>query len=141
MRVKKITEEETYKLVRDMCYRWTVEESARHIYKMINGKEIPPEVEVVNEPVEQSINAHGNNHAIVIDDLRDERGEKVWFPNDRRPYFDKSLQRTFNTKKEKQQYMKKNKLAMDGSSNPKRWDIDAGDNRERSYRKSMRMED
>lgn len=59
--------------------------------------------------------------------LRDSRGERIWFPNDERPYFDRALQRTFNTKKEKAEFMKKNKLAMDGSSDLKKKPIEAGD--------------
>ena len=80
--------------------------------------------------------------AIMKDgEYRDCKGEKIWFPKDGRPYFDKALRRTFNTIKEKHQYMKENKLHMDGSTMPKRLPIEAGDMRNRSYRKSMRLED
>lgn len=47
---------------------------------------------------------------------RDSNGEMVWFPSDGRPYFDKALQRTFNNKAEKVQYMKEKNIVMDGSS-------------------------
>lgn len=62
---------------------------------------------------------------------RDSRGERIWFPNDERPYFDKALQRTFYSKKEKAEFLKKNNLAMDGSmSNPNLRNIpEAGDAR------------
>ena len=47
---------------------------------------------------------------------RDSRGERIWFPSDGKPYFDKALGVKFNSIKEKQEYMNKNNLAMDGSS-------------------------
>lgn len=47
---------------------------------------------------------------------RDVYGEKIWFPADERPYFDRALQRKFSSVKEKAEYMKENKLVMDGSS-------------------------
>lgn len=47
---------------------------------------------------------------------RDVKGEIIHFPSDERPYFDKALNRTFHTKKEKWEYMKDNNLIMDGSS-------------------------
>ena len=47
---------------------------------------------------------------------RDAKGELIWFPKDERPYFDRALQKTFHNKKEKYEYMKKNNIIMDGSS-------------------------
>ena len=60
---------------------------------------------------------------------RDSSGERIWFPKDGRPYYDKALQKKFNSIKEKSEYMKSNKLIMDGSSDPKRKPIEAGDAR------------
>ena len=64
---------------------------------------------------------------------RDSRGERIWFPKDERPYYDHALQRTFHTIKDKHEYMKKNNLVMDGSSdNLNRHRIpEAGDTRYR----------
>ena len=50
---------------------------------------------------------------------RDSRGELIWFPKDEKPYYDRALQRTFHSKKEKCQYMKEKGLVMDGSSDRK----------------------
>ena len=67
---------------------------------------------------------------------RDSRGELVWFPSDGQPYFDKALQRTFNSKIEKCEYLKQNGLVMDGSSDKKnRSSIpEAGDSRWRKVK-------
>jgi len=66
-----------------------------------------------------------SNFGILVDSsIRDSRGEMIHFS---KPYFDRALQRTFHSKKEKAQYMKKNKLHMDGSSTPNRPPIEAGD--------------
>ena len=64
---------------------------------------------------------------------RDSRGERIWFPKDEKPYYDRALQRKFNTIQEKAEYMKKNNLVMDGSSDhPERHRIpEAGDTRGR----------
>jgi len=59
---------------------------------------------------------------------RDSSGEKIWFPKDGRPYYDRALQQTFNTIGDKQRYMKSKNLAMDGSSD-KKAPIEAGDTR------------
>lgn len=85
---------------------------------------------------------HGNEVGILKDtNYRDINGERIWFPKDGRPYYDQALKRTFHTIQEKQAYMKEKKLFMDGSSNPNRWPIESGDNRSRSHRKTMRLED
>lgn len=60
---------------------------------------------------------------------RDAKGEMIYFPKNDRPYFDKALQRVFHSKKQKCEYMRKNKIIMDGSSDPYRFPIEAGDNR------------
>ena len=64
---------------------------------------------------------------------RDSQGERIWFPKDGRPYYDRALQKKFNTIQEKHQYMRENKLVMDGSSDhPDRHRIpEAGDTRNR----------
>src|SRR5690349_8446075 len=77
----------------------------------------------------------------VDSNLKDLTGQKIWFPKDGKPYFDVALRRTFNSAKEKQQYMNQNRIVMDGSESPKNWPIESGDVRDKSYRKRMRMED
>jgi len=57
---------------------------------------------------------------------RDVNGELIHFSE---PYYDRALQRTFHSKKEKCSYMRKNNLVMDGSSDPIRKPIEAGDTR------------
>jgi putative FmdB family regulatory protein len=61
--------------------------------------------------------------------LRDEAGQSVWFPKDGGTYFDRALQKQFNSKKEKVEYMKANKIVMDGSVDLQKKPIEAGDNR------------
>jgi len=80
---------------------------------------------------------------VVLKDTkyRDGRGERVWFPKDGRPYFDKALRKTFNSIQEKTAYMKEKKIIMDGSSALKKYPIEAGELRDKSYRKNMRLED
>jgi len=73
--------------------------------------------------------------------FRDSRGERIWFPKDNRPYFDYALRMTFNTPEEKQSYMKENNLVMDGSTTKTRLPVEAGDKRDKSYRRQMKMED
>ena len=74
-----------------------------------------------------------NNMTLILKDskYRDSRGELIWFPKDEKSYYDRALQRTFHSKKEKCQYMKEKGLIMDGSSDKKnRSSIpEAGDNR------------
>ena len=67
---------------------------------------------------------------------RDGNGELIHFPGDGRPYFDMALQRTFHSKKEKCEYMKKNGLVMDGSSDKRNLQRipEAGDTRFRRVR-------
>lgn len=77
----------------------------------------------------------------VDNNYKDLTGQKIWFPKDGKPYFDVALRRTFNSVKEKQSFMKERKIVMDGSDSPKKWPIESGDVRDRSYRKQMRMED
>jgi len=49
-------------------------------------------------------------------DYRDRCGEKIDFPKTGQSYFDKALRRTFHSPKEKRDFMNKNKIVMDGSS-------------------------
>jgi hypothetical protein len=72
---------------------------------------------------------------------RDSNGERIWFPKDGKPYYDRALGRKFNSIQEKQQHMKEKGIVMDGSSDPIRWPIEAGDMRSKSYRKQVGMED
>ena len=72
----------------------------------------------------------------VDSSIRDNNGELIHFPSDGRPYYDRSLQRTFNTKREKRDYMKEKNLVMDGSADHinKQRIPEAGDNRTRHVR-------
>lgn len=51
---------------------------------------------------------------------KDCRGERIWFPKDEKPYYDKALGKKFNTIQEKHSYMKEKGYHMDGSSDRKR---------------------
>ncbi len=68
------------------------------------------------------------------DVMRDSKGTPIWFPSDGKPYFDRSLQRTFVSKKEKASYMKMNNLIMDGSTDKKNRPVEAGDFRKEKVR-------
>jgi putative FmdB family regulatory protein len=73
---------------------------------------------------EKSLFRHiGNGCAIVMDTkFRDEKGTKIWYPNNNdNPYYDKALNRVFKNKKDKKQYMKENKVVMDGSMDHPQW--------------------
>ena len=72
---------------------------------------------------------------------KDKYGQTIWFPNDERPYYDRALEKTFHSKKEKHQYMMEKNLAMDGSEKKIGSDVAVGDTRSRSFRKSTMMED
>ena len=70
-----------------------------------------------------------SEHAVGVDStIRDVRGTPIWFPKVG-GYYDKALQKRFESKKQKAAYMKKNKFAMDGSYDGKRTDPAAGDTR------------
>ena len=57
---------------------------------------------------------------ILIDQkLKDGKGNPIWFPKNNQSYFDKALQRTFHTKKQKCEYMKEKGYIMDGSRDKK----------------------
>jgi putative FmdB family regulatory protein len=71
--------------------------------------------------------------------LRDKKGERIWFPKDEKPYFDRSLQVTFNSAREKKEYLDKHNLVMDGSQT--KMTIDSGDMRDKTLRKQLKMED
>jgi putative FmdB family regulatory protein len=72
---------------------------------------------------------------------RDLGGQKIWFPKNGKPYFDRFLGRTFSSVAEKCQYMKEKRIVMDGSSDPIKWPQESGDMRNKDYRKKMLMED
>lgn len=72
---------------------------------------------------------------------RDKYDQPIWFPKDERPYFDRALQKTFHSKKEKHEYMKEKNLAMDGSDTKIISDVAQGDVRSKSFRKDNKMED
>lgn len=60
---------------------------------------------------------------------KDKKGTPIWFPKDQKPYFDRALNRTFNTVEDKVQFMNDNNLIMDGSSDRIHKPIEAGDAR------------
>jgi hypothetical protein len=73
---------------------------------------------------------------------KDANGEKIWFPKDGKPYFDRALRRTFNTAEEKVSYMKEKRLCMVGDERyPSRPPVEAGDMRSREFRLKNRWED
>jgi len=124
---------------------FSTEKQAISFYKKHRRAKLEKELEKLFKPEEKPSNGKFKRTIVyggVMKDMkyRDKRGERVWFPKDEKPYFDKSLQRPFNTIKEKTEYMKKNSLVMDGSSNPKRWPIEAGDMRSKSYRRENKLE-
>lgn len=86
---------------------------------------------------------HKVYNAIVTKDMkyRDNAGQPIWFPKDERPYYDKALDKTFNSKKEKYEFMRENKIVMDGSDNKTHLPVEAGDTRAKSFRKLNKMED
>ena len=52
---------------------------------------------------------------MVDSSFKDAKGTPIWFPKNNKPYFDKALQKTFDSKKEKHSYMKEKGFIMDGS--------------------------
>lgn len=78
---------------------------------------------------------------VAIDStIKDGKGNPIWFPKNESSYFDRALQRTFHSKKEKAAYMKDKGLIMDGSEKNK-FPIEAGDMRSKSHRRALKMED
>jgi putative FmdB family regulatory protein len=73
--------------------------------------------------------------------IRDARGTPIWYPKTGGKHYDRVLKKTFHSKREKADYMNEIGVAMDGSENPKKWPVESGDARNKSYRKSMEMED
>lgn len=65
---------------------------------------------------------------LVDSKITDANGEQIYFPKVGK-HFDRALQKTFYSKKEKAQYMKDNKLVMDGSSEQSHKPIESGDYR------------
>lgn len=86
------------------------------------------EIQLIKEgKMEGVFNALG--FGVMVDStLRDDRGEQVYFPKVG-GYYDRALQKKFNSKKEKIEYMKEHNLVMDGSSDMIRKPIEAGDHR------------
>ena len=66
---------------------------------------------------------------VMVDSkCRDSKGEPIYFPKVG-SHYDRALQKTFHSKKEKSEYLKTNNLCMDGSTDLKRRPIEAGDER------------
>lgn len=77
----------------------------------------------------------------IASECRDLNGNPIWFPKDGKPYKDVALRRTFNSAKEKKEWMDSKKIVMDGSESPRKYPEESGSIRDKSYRKQMRMED
>ena len=116
--------DEVLKLVRNICYRWHIEKSQKQLYALINGKVMPEDKRPKIIPTTKQT-AFG---VAVDSNMRDSKGSPIYFPKVG-SHYDRALQRTFHSKKEKQKYMNENKLVMDGSSEPPRKPIEAGDYR------------
>ena len=58
--------------------------------------------------------------------VRDKSGDKIYFPNDERPYFDPAFRRTFRTIQEKKEFMDKRNIVSSGESDERRVPIEAG---------------
>ena len=65
---------------------------------------------------------------LIDNNLKDSAGSPIYFPKVG-GYYDKALCKRFETKKQKQRYMKENKLVQDGSSDGKRTAPEMGDTR------------
>ena len=61
--------------------------------------------------------------------MKDEAGTPIYFPKDGAVNYDRALQKTFYSKKQKQKYLKENKLVMDGSNDLIRKPLESGDYR------------
>lgn len=48
--------------------------------------------------------------------LKDRSGERIWFPKDGKAYFDQAARRVFKNPMEKKEWMDRNKVVSDGSS-------------------------
>lgn len=115
--------EEVLKLVRNITYKWTIEKSQRELYALINCKPMPKDKE--NKTSFKKQKAFG---VAVDSSVRDSKGNPIYFPKVG-SHYDRALQKTFHSKREKQSYMKENNLVMDGSSEMPRKPIEAGDYR------------
>ena len=73
--------------------------------------------------------------------FKDSKGTPIWFPKDGRSYHDRALNKTFHSIKQKAEYMKEKGLIMDGSVGRSKRPIEAGDTRNKSFRKEHGMED
>ena len=58
-------------------------------------------------------------HGGVTNNVLDARKNKIWFPEDGKPYYDRQLGRKFNTITDKQKYMANKEIVMDGSTGKK----------------------
>ena len=99
------------------------------------------EKQLIKEGKMEGIEIHTDFAVMKDSNYRDRNGERIWFPKDGRPYYDRTLKRTFNSIQEKHAHMKEKGYAMHGSADPVRRPLEAGDMRNKSYRKLHRMED
>ena len=51
--------------------------------------------------------------------LKDKSGERIWFPKDGKPYFDKAARRVFHTPEEKHNFMNSVNAVSTGDSDEK----------------------
>lgn len=120
-----------------MIYQYKCKKCGRE-FEEINSVKDMYNAECCGEKADKLITSHGIG---IGWEFRDANGEIIWFPKDGKPYFDKALRRTFTSPEEKRSYMRRNRLVMDGSSNPSRWPVEAGDMRSKAYRRANRLED
>ena len=100
------------------------ETADNHAIRKNHWGDYDPEIRARKEAVIKD-----DSFGVLVDStLRDSKGEMIDFPKVG-GYYDKALQRRFETKKEKSDYMKQNNLMMDGSHDSKHIPVEAGDAR------------
>jgi len=119
-----MTKEEALKFVRKIVYKMDIYTAQKELYALVNGKPMPKDKEEVFIKIKKQ-QAFGVS---VDSNIRDSKGNPIYFPKVG-SHYDRALQKTFHSKREKQAYMKDNNLHMDGSSEKSTKPIEAGDYR------------
>lgn len=91
------------------------------------------EKQQIKEGLIEPIEKFGSVGVLVDNSIRDVHGEPIWMPKVG-GYHDPALGVYFESKKQKQQYLKEKGFCMQGASDPKTLPIEAGDKRQRSNR-------
>jgi len=90
------------------------------------------ERDTVNHCGKKAKRLYSTGASVLIDSrLKDSKGNPIWYPKEKSSYFDRALQKTFYSKKHKYEYMRENRLIMDGSddNSSKRKSPEAGTTR------------